>query len=132
MWACFRKPRPYLCEGLSVLLNYLSREWKMGLTKSVGAVKIGAVLECHTRPVGPGLLMSPGQSWVLQGQRKGQKPLWRPRGSDKGYRAGDRGKEEGKQEEQKKGRLCEVKQSRENWKEMRRRESEGRKNPGAK
>lgn len=41
--------------------------------------------------------------------------------------------EESKQEEQKKARLRGVKQSREKkWKEMRRRESEGRKNPGAK
>lgn len=85
------------------------------------------------RTVRPGLLISPGQRWVLQGQRKGQKPLLRSKGNEKGYRAGDRGKEEGKQEEQKKGRLRGVKQSREKkQKAMRRRESAGRKNPGVK
>lgn len=49
-----------------------------------------------------GLLISPGQRWVLQGQRKGQKPLLRSKGSEKGYRAGDGAKEEKKQEEQRK------------------------------
>lgn len=47
MWACFRKPRPYLCEGLSVSAVSIT-EWNTGL-ESISAVKVTVLcpsLEC--------------------------------------------------------------------------------------
>lgn len=110
---------------LSVLLNYQSSEWKTGSPRALVLWKsLCCAGACPTRTVGPGLLIFPGQSWVPQGQRKGQKSLLRSKDSEKGYRAGDGGKEEGKQEEQKNGRPCGGKA--EQREEMERDEKEGK------